>query len=131
MLICNDHTFNQSVYQLSLYKSMCAHFSIILSTKEYYVKNVLNLTSKGLLNLIKLQDNTDLRNSIQKYVGVIEGKSITIFRDESRSLAELCHESRIKRFVSLTKTNSYLPQVNEDCSFVIPTSHLGSNNNSC
>ena len=102
----------------------------IKNTDSLSTANALGLTSEDLLQSIKLQENTDLRNSLQQKIGSIEVGSPIKFGNTTKSLAELRREARIKRFVSPHKKNSHLPIECEEISVVTPASPLGSNDNS-
>ena len=93
-------------------------------------KNVLGLTSEDLLQSIKLQEDTDLRNSLQLHVGPINVKSPIKIGDSEKSLAEMRREARIKRFVSPEKLNSHLSKNEDECSIVTPVSTISPNKNS-
>ena len=93
-------------------------------------RSVLGLTSEDLLQSIKLQEDTDLRNSLQLHVGMIDVQSPIKIGGSNKSLAELRREARIKRFVSPNKANSHLPKDDAECSIVTPISTMGLNNNS-
>ena len=70
---------------------------------------LLGLTSGDLLHSIELQQDVDLRNTLQKSVGSI--KSYELKNDEGaiKSIAEIRREARIKRFQSPHKVNAHLP----------------------
>ena len=88
------------------------------------------MTSEDLLQSIKFQEDTDLRNSLQLHVGLIDVKSPIKMGGSEKSLAELRREARIKRFVPPDKTNSHLPKDGAECSIVMTISTMGSSNNS-
>ena len=88
------------------------------------------MISEDLLQSIKLQEDTDLCNSLQLHVGTINSKSPIKIGDKEKSLAELCREARIKRFVSPEKINSHLPKNNNECSIVTPVTTMNATKNS-
>ena len=71
--------------------------------------SLLGLTSEDLLHSIELQQDVNLRNTLQKSVGSI--KSYELKNDEGviKSIAEIRREARIKRFQSPHKVNAHLP----------------------
>ena len=87
--------------------------------------DVLGLTSEDLLYSIELQQDIDLRNTLQQSMGELTNHKIAIETGEIKSLAQMRREAQIKRFLLPHKTNSHIPIVRDEASFVTPVKLLG------
>ena len=90
--------------------------------------DLLGLTSEDLLSSIELQQDVDLRNTLQKSVGSIQTHQLHS-DGLVKSLAELRREARLKRFVNPHKANSHKSVDVDTVSIVTPVRSVGGNDN--
>ena len=91
---------------------------------------LLGLTSKDILHSIELQQDVDLRNTLQQSVGAICDYELKDGNGVTKSLAQLRTEARLKRFTSPHKALSHLPLNTDSVSVVTPSKCVGINSNS-
>ena len=94
--------------------------------------SLLGLTSEDLLRSIELQQDVDLRNTLQTSVGNIKSYELKNDAGEISSIAEIRRAARIKRFQSPHKVNSHLPVsvTQDDASIITPAHSVATNGNS-
>ena len=92
---------------------------------------LLGLTSEDTLHLIELQQDVDLRNTLQQSVEAIRSYELKDGNGVPKSLAQLRREARLKIFSSPHKTLLYLPLKNDSVSVVTPVKCVGVNTNNC
>ena len=92
---------------------------------------LLGLTSEDILHSIELQQDVDLRNTLQKSVGAISEYELKDGDGVHKSLAQLRTEARLKRISSPHKTKSHLPLKSDkdSASVVTPNKCCGPNLN--
>ena len=90
--------------------------------------DLLGLTSEDLLTSIELQQDVDLRNTLQKSVGAVQHHQLKS-DGKVKSLAELRREARLKRFVNPHKANSHKTVDVDTISIVTPVKFVGNNDN--
>ena len=90
--------------------------------------DLLGPTSEDLLTSIELQQDVDLRNTLQKSVGTVQHHQLKS-DGKVKSLAELRREARLKRFVNPHKANSHKTVDVDTISIVTQVTFVGNNDN--
>ena len=104
----------------------------VKENKNVSSSSLLRLNSEDLLHSIELQENVDLRNTLQKSVKNIKNCQLKNDAGDIKSIAEIRREARVERFESPHKVKSHLPisVTQDETSIITPAQSIATNDNS-